>query len=73
MKARGLIRSRAYRDAISLLQDAEALAKEGDAYNAYVMLGVYSDLELCYKECGDFESAYRYSTRRLSMTEWFKT
>lgn len=72
-RARALMRTRSYREAVALLQEAEKLAKEGDAYDAYVMLGVYSDLELCYKDCGDFENAYRYSTRRLSMAEWFKT
>ncbi len=73
MEARRQIRERSYQSAIRLLMEAEEMGKDKSTYNAFVMLGIYTDLEICCRECGSFELAYRYSSRRLSMAEWFKT
>ena len=50
----------------------ENLAKNS-GYNAFVVFGIYSDLEICYKELYNFEKAYLYSTKRMSMLEGFKS
>lgn len=73
IEAKRLMRAHAYPNAIPLLTEAEEMGKDKEIYHAFVMLGVYTDLEICCRECGNFEQAYRYSTRRLSMAEWFKT
>ena len=71
LDARGLIKRYAYTDAIDLLLQIEA--EKNTNYNAYVMFGVYSDLESCFKQIGDFENAYRYSTKRFSLLSAFNT
>ena len=73
IEAKRQMRARGYQNAIRILLEAEELGKDKSVYNAFVMLGIYTDLEICCRECGNFELAYRYSSRRLSMAEWFKT
>lgn len=72
MQAKEQMRKRNYQAAILLLTQAEDI-KTADNYEAFVFLGIYSDLETCYKELADFEKAYRYVTKRLSMMEYLKT
>ena len=71
-KAKQEINERAYREAISTLLEIEN-DKSSRNYNVYVMFGVYSDLEQCYKLLFDFENAYRYASKKLSLLEGFKT
>ena len=66
------IKERDYSAAIKALVEAEDIAKSV-RYNAFVMFGIYSDLEICYKELFNFEKAYLYSTKRMSMLEGFKS
>ena len=66
------INDRAYRQAIATLLEIENDKNPKD-YNVYVMFGVYSDLEQCYKLLFDFENAYRYASKKLSLFEGFKT
>ena len=66
------IRERKYYDAIALLLDI-AESKSSFEYNAYLMYGVYSDLDNCYKQIFDFENAYKYSGKRISMMEGFNS
>lgn len=72
LQAKALIKERNYKDAIAILtklQD-ESLQK---SYNAFAVFNIYSDIENCYKQLYDFESAYRYASKRLSLLESFKT
>ena len=70
--AKKLIRERRYTDAIGkLLEASEKTFSQG--YNSFVVFGIYTDLEQCYKQLLDFENAYRYATKRMSMLEGFKT
>ena len=70
--AKKLIRERRYSDAVTkLLEASEKVASKGD--NSFVVFGIYADLEQCYKQLFDFENAYRYATKRMSMLEGFKT
>ncbi len=45
----------------------------GNEYNAYLMFWVYFDMENSYRQLLDFENAYRYANKRLSLIEGFKT
>lgn len=72
VKAKTAIKDRNYQEAIKILSEAEDIAKS-NGYNAYVVFGIYSDLELCYKQLYNFEKAYLYSTKRMSMLEGFKS
>ena len=71
-RAKHQINNRSYREAIATLLEIEN-DKSPKNYNVYVMFGVYSDLEQCYKLLFDFESAYRYASKKLSLFEGFKT
>ena len=42
-------------------------------YNSLLVFNLYKDIEYCYKELLDYENAYKYSTKRLSMIEGFKS
>ena len=69
-EAKRLMRERRYEDALNVLKEIESL-KTPENYNAYLIFGVYSDIENCYKQLADFENAYRYSTKRISLIEGF--
>ncbi len=71
IKAKFLIKERRYTEAIAVLN--EATERGLSSYNAFIMFGIYTDLEYCYKQIYDFENAYRFSTKRLSMLEGFKS
>ncbi len=68
--AKKMIKERKYIDAIKVLTEAEE-SKSTSGYNAYAVFGVYSDLELCYKQILDFENAYKYASKRLSLLDAF--
>ena len=70
LKAKALIKERKYQDAIKLLVEIET-NKNTISKNAYLMFNVYTDLDYCYKQLFDFENAYRYSTKRISLMEGF--
>ena len=72
VKAKLDINARAYREAIATLLEIES-DKNAKNYNVYIMFGVYSDLEQCYKQLFEFENAYRYASKKLSLFEGFKT
>ena len=46
-------------------------AKSKKNYNAYLVLNLYTDIEYCYKQIADFENAYKYSTKRMTLMEQF--
>lgn len=71
LEAKNAIKERKYNTAISLLNSIENV-KNSNSYNAYLVLGVYNDLENCYKQLLDYENAYRYATKRLTLLEAFK-
>ena len=71
LDAKNYIKQRKYSEAIHLLSQIEN-QKNSFSYNAYVILSVYTDLENCYKQLLDYEKAYRYASKRLSLLEAFK-
>lgn len=72
MAAKAKIKERKYTEAIEMLLQLESMRHKYD-YNVYLMFCVYSDLDNCYKQICDFESAYRYSSKRLSLLEGFNS
>jgi transcriptional regulator with XRE-family HTH domain len=72
LEAKQLIKERKYANAITLLTQLLG-NKSDDEYNAYAIFSIYAELDNCYKQMLDFENAYRYAAKRLSMLEAFKT
>lgn len=70
-EAKRLIKARLYNEALKILEKI-INEKNPKTYNSYVMFGVYSDMELCSKQLANFEAAYKYASKRLSMIEGFK-
>ncbi len=72
ISAKSLIREREYSSALAILKQLES-EKTPRSYNAYAFFSIYADMETCYRQLADFENAYRYSSKRFSMLEGFKT
>ena len=69
-KAKTLIKERHYQEALVYLTEIDDTKSKYER-NAYVMFTVYSDMEFCYKQLYDFENAYKYASKRLSLLEGF--
>lgn len=67
--AKEKIANRDYRGALEILLKIESNKR---SYNAHVFFNVYTDIEMCYKQLLDFENAYRYANKRISLMEGFK-
>ena len=39
--------------------------------SSFVLFRVYGDMEICYRQLFDFENAYRFATKRISLMEGF--
>ena len=72
MEAKTLIKERNYIEATKRLLNAVELSKN-EAYNAFVVFSLYTDLEYCYKQLYNYEKAYLYSSKRMTLLESFKT
>ena len=70
--AKTLMNARNYEEATKKLLSAVELSKS-DKYNAYAIFSLYSDLEICYKNLYNFERAYFYSNKRMTLLEGFKS
>lgn len=70
-QARNLIRNREFNDALKILCRIEE-ERSKEKYNAFVVFSIYTDIERCYREIRDYENAYRYANKRLSLLEAFK-
>ena len=71
IEAKKLIKERNYQEAIKLLLNAIELTKN-ESYNAFIIFSIYTDIENCYKQLYDYEKAYLYSTKRMTLLENFK-
>ena len=72
LEARSLIKERKYANAIKILTELVD-SKTEQEYNAYAIFSIYADLDNCFKQLLEFENAYRYAAKRLSMLESFNT
>lgn len=70
-QAKRLITSGRYADAITALEALEARKAERD-FSVFVLFRIYGDLESCHKELRNYEAAYRYSAKRMSLLSAFK-
>ncbi|MBO5010032.1 MAG: helix-turn-helix transcriptional regulator [Clostridia bacterium] len=68
--AKQLIKERKYIDALAILREIES-AKNQKNYNAYLVLTLYTDMETCFKQLADFENAYKYSAKRMTLIDQF--
>lgn len=71
-EAKKLIKERNYSGALSILCDIIDNKRYGE-YNSYLIYSIYLDMENCYRQLFDFENAYRYSSKRISLMEGFKS
>ncbi len=58
-------------DAIKALEAIEEKKAE-KGFSVFVLFRVYTDLELCHKDLYNYEAAYRYSTKRMSLLSAFR-
>ena len=72
LNAKRLIKERRLSEAVDILTSIEDTKRDFPP-NAYLMFSVYTDLEFCYKSMLDFEKAYRYASKRISIIEGFST
>ncbi len=70
LAAKQLIKDMKLNEALLLLKELEA-EKSAKNYNSYWVLTLYTDIESCYRQLRDFESAYRYAVKRMTLTEQF--
>ena len=71
VEARELLGAGRYREALALLIGIEERKSSGEI-GSYLLFRIYTDMETCYRELGDFENAYRYSTKCLSLFSAFR-
>ena len=72
LRARKLLRESHFTEALALFNDIEKHKGE-DGVTAYLLIRIYADMEIAYRELGDYEGAYRYSTKRHSLLSAFKS
>ena len=72
LHARDLMRRGLYGDALTILRRIEE-QKGTEQTTAFLLFRVYSDMEICYRENGNYEGAYRYSSKRMSLLNAFKS
>jgi hypothetical protein len=71
-EAKKLMKERDFTTAAAVLSEIDTTKRSGE-YNSYAIFAIYFDLEICYKQLLDFERAYKYSSKRLSLLEGFKS
>jgi len=69
--AKKMIAEGHYADALTALEAIEARKSER-GFSVLVLFRIYSDLEICHKELRNFEAAYRYSAKKLSLLSAFR-
>ena len=72
MEAKKQMKDRNYLEATKTLLGAAELSKKED-FNAFVIFSIYTDLEYCYKQLYNYEKAYLYSSKRMTLLEGFKS
>jgi len=72
LRAKELMRQRHWKRALSILFELEK-DKGISGISAYLIFRIYSDIEICTRELGDFENAYKFSNKRIAMLAAFKS
>ncbi len=71
ISAKELLSQNRYADALAVLLGIEDRKSSG-TIGSYLLYRVYTDIETCYRELRDYENAYRYSTKRVSLLSAFR-
>ena len=72
VRAKNLLLSGKYNDALAALTALEEKKSEG-GFSILVLFRLYGDLEVCQKDRGDYEAAYRYASKRMSLLNAFRS
>ncbi len=72
LSARAWMKKGAFSDALAVLNALEDEKSESNL-SSFLLFRIYSDIEVCHKELRNFEAAYRYATRRMSLLSSFRT
>ncbi len=72
LSAHRALTARDYRKALPLLQELES-RRVKENMGALLLFRIYTDLEQCYRETSDFEAAYRYAGKRISLLAAFRS
>ena len=72
LEARKQMKENRYAAALSILTELEA-QKSTYPVSAFFLFRIYTDLENVYRELGDYENAYKYSSKRLSQLSAFRS
>ncbi len=71
-KGRALLKRGEHERALTCLNEVEE-ETENKNYNEYYRFCLYTDLEACHRERGNFEQAYRYATKRVALLGLFQS
>lgn len=71
-QAKHLLKERKRHEALSILLDLEE-RKNDPGVSAYFLFRLYSDMEFCYREDGDYEKAYKYACKRMNLLSAFQS
>ena len=69
--AKALLSEGKHKEALTALTAIEA-KKSSPGFSVLVLFRLYGDIELCYKEMFNYEEAYRYASKRLSLLAAFR-
>ena len=69
--AKKLIAAGRYADALRAMEAIEEQRTDRH-FSLFVLFRLYGDIEQCHKSLGDFASAYRYSSKRMSLLSAFR-
>lgn len=72
LQARRLMKEGRCTEALSCLCRIEE-QKGSDGITAFLLFRVYTDMEVCYRENGDYEAAYRYASKRMALLSAFRS
>ncbi len=70
LAARRLLKGGHYVEALAALRRIEE-QKGTEAVTAFLLFRLYADMEVCCRELGDYEGAYRYAGKRLTLLSAF--
>lgn len=69
--AKKLLSAGKYKDALAALTAIEE-QRSAPGFSVLVLFRLYGDIEACHKELGNYEEAYRYASKRLSLLAAFR-
>ena len=71
VEAKKMMAAGRYADALRAMEIIEDKRTDRH-FSLFVLFRLYGDIEHCHKSLGDFASAYRYSSKRMSLLSAFR-